>query len=83
MAIMDVFSKEDRAEITVSQLYHLLKEAGRADLFRNGVVNKIPYSHILAVLDGYDGKDIKNLDELDVNAQVVNEEEKVETLGQT
>ena len=52
MGIIDAFSKEDRTEITVSQLYELVKEAGRADLFRNGVKNKIPYAHILSVLDG-------------------------------
>lgn len=52
MGIIDVFSKEDRTEITVSQLYELVKEAGRADLFCNGVKNKIPYAHILSVLDG-------------------------------
>lgn len=52
MGIMDAFSREDRVEVTVSQLYELVKEAGRADLFRNGVKNKIPYAHILCVLDG-------------------------------
>lgn len=52
MGIIDAFSKEDRTEITVSQLYELIQEAGRADLFRNGVKNKIPYTHILSVLDG-------------------------------
>lgn len=52
MGIMDVFSKEDRVEVAVSQLYELVKEAGRADLFRNGVKNKIPYAHILCVMDG-------------------------------
>lgn len=52
MGIMDAFSREDRVEVTVSQLYELVKEAGRADLFRNGVKNKIPYSHILCVMDG-------------------------------
>lgn len=52
MGIMDAFSKEDRVEVTVSQLYNLVKEAGRADLFRNGVKNKIPYDHILCVMDG-------------------------------
>lgn len=52
MGIMDTFSKEDRIKITVSQLYELVKEAGRADLFRNGVKNKIPYAHILCVIDG-------------------------------
>lgn len=52
MGIIDAFSKEDRAELTVSQLYSLLKEAGRADLFRNGVKNKVPYEHILLVMDG-------------------------------
>lgn len=55
MGIMDAFAKEDRVEITVSQLYELVKEAGRADLFRNGVKNKVPYSHILCVLDGAPG----------------------------
>lgn len=52
MGIMDVFSKDDRVEMTVSQFYSLLQEAGRADLFRNGVKNKIPYEHIMAVMDG-------------------------------
>ena len=52
MGIMDAFSREDRVEVTVSQLYELVKEAGCADLFRNGVKNKIPYDHILCVLDG-------------------------------
>lgn len=52
MGIMDAFSREDRAEVTVSQLYELVKEAGRADLFRNGVKNMVPYEHILQVMDG-------------------------------
>lgn len=52
MGIMDAFSREGRVEVTVSQLYELVKEAGRADLFRNGVKNKIPYGHILCMLDG-------------------------------
>lgn len=52
MGFIDAFSKEDRTEITVIQFYELVKEAGRADLFRNGVKNKIPYAHILSVLDG-------------------------------
>ena len=52
MGIIDAFSREDRVEVTVSQLYDLVKEAGRADLFRNGVKNKIPYAHILCVMDG-------------------------------
>jgi len=54
MGIMDAFGKEDRIEITVNQLYQLVKEAERADMFRNGVKNQIPYSHILCVLDGED-----------------------------
>lgn len=55
MGLMDAFSREDRVEITISQLYDLVKEAGRADLFRNGVKNKIPYAHILCVLDSAEG----------------------------
>jgi len=54
MGFADAFAKEDRVEITVSQLYVLVKEASRADLFRNGVKNSIPNSHILCVLDGDD-----------------------------
>lgn len=52
MNLMDAFSREDRVEVTISQLYDLVKEAGRADLFRNGVKNRIPYAHILCVMDG-------------------------------
>lgn len=52
MNLMDAFSREDRVEVTISQLYDLVKEAGRADLFRNGVKNRIPYTHILCVMDG-------------------------------
>lgn len=52
MTIMDAFKPEDRVEITVNQLYGLMKEASRADLFRNGVKNMVPYDHILQVMDG-------------------------------
>lgn len=52
MNLMDAFSREDCVEVTISQLYDLVKEAGRADLFRNGVKNRIPYAHILCVMDG-------------------------------
>lgn len=52
MGLADLFGKEDRVEICISQLCELLKEAGRADLFRNGVKNKVPYDHILQVMDG-------------------------------
>jgi len=45
---------EERIEITVSQLYELVKEAARADLFRNGVKNRVPFSYILSILDGED-----------------------------
>lgn len=55
MGFLEAFKADDRMEITVPQLYELLKEAGRADLFRNGVKNKIPYAHILCVLDGASG----------------------------
>ncbi len=59
MGLLDAFSKEDRVEITVSQLYNLISEASKANLFRNGVKNQIPYSHILCVLDG-DDSGLKN-----------------------
>lgn len=52
MGIMDAFKEEDRIQITVSQLYDIVQEAGRADLFRNGVKNRVPYDYILQVLDG-------------------------------
>lgn len=52
MGIMDFFRGDDRMQITVTQLFELAKEAGRADLFRNGVKNRIPYAHILCVMDG-------------------------------
>lgn len=52
MGLVEAFKEDDRMQITVNQLYGLVKEAGRADLFRNGVKNRVPYEHILQVLDG-------------------------------
>lgn len=51
MGLADIF-KDENVEIKVGKLYELLKEAARAELFRNGVKNKVPYNHILEVMDG-------------------------------
>lgn len=64
MGIAELFKEDDRIEITVSQLFKVLKEAAKADLFRNGVKNRVPYAQILQVMDGSDEALVKD-DSLD------------------
>ena len=52
MGIVDLFSAEDRLEITVSQLMGLIKESVKAEMLLNGVTNKVDYDDILKVVTG-------------------------------
>ena len=52
MGIVDVFSAEDRLEITVSQLMSLIKESVKAEMLLNGVTNMVAYNDILKVVNG-------------------------------
>ena len=52
MGIVDVFSAEDRVEITVSQLISLLRESVKAEMLFNGVTNMVAYNDILKVVNG-------------------------------
>lgn len=52
MGLTDVFGKEDRCEITISQLWSLIKEASKADLMMNGIKNRIDYESIYMIMTG-------------------------------
>ena len=52
MGIVDIFSAEDRVEITVSQLMSLLRETVKAEMLLNGVTNLVAYNDILKVVNG-------------------------------
>ena len=52
MGIVDIFSAEDKVEITVSQLMSLLRESVKAEMLLNGVTNLVAYNDILKVVNG-------------------------------
>lgn len=52
MGIMDAFKEEDRATVTVSQLYRMLREAAKTELLMNAVRCDVPNRYIAAMADG-------------------------------
>ena len=52
MGIVDLFSAEDRVEITISQLMSLLRESVKVEMLLNGVTNMVAYNDILKVVNG-------------------------------
>lgn len=52
MGIMDAFKEEDRATVTVSQLYKMLREAAKTELLMNAVRCDVPNRYIAAMADG-------------------------------
>lgn len=52
MGIIDAFKEEDKATVTVSQLYKMLREAAKAELLMNAVRCDVPNRYIAAMADG-------------------------------
>lgn len=52
MGIMDAFKEEDRATVTVSQLYRMMREAAKTELLMNAVRCDVPNRYIAAMADG-------------------------------
>ena len=52
MGILDTFKEEDRATVTVSQLYKMLREAAKTELLMNAVRCDVPNRYIAAMADG-------------------------------
>lgn len=52
MGILDTFKEEDRATVTVSQLYKTLREAAKVELLMNAVRCDVPNRYIAAMADG-------------------------------
>lgn len=52
MGLVDVFTPEQRVEMTYSQFYSLVKEATKTDLLMNAVKNKVDYDAIHTMMTG-------------------------------
>ena len=52
MGIIDAFKEEDRATVTISQLYKMLREAAKTELLINAVRCDVPNRYIAAMADG-------------------------------
>lgn len=52
MGIIDAFKEEDRATITITQLYRMLREAAKTELLMNAVRCDVPNRYIAAMADG-------------------------------
>ena len=52
MGLMDAFNTEDRVQVKFSDFYAMMKEGTRAEMMENGLKNRIPHAHILAVVNG-------------------------------
>lgn len=52
MGIIDAFKEEDRATVTVSQLYRMMREAAKTELLMNAVRCDVPNRYIAAMADG-------------------------------
>lgn len=52
MGIMDAFEKEDRAEIKITSLYQMLREAAKCELLMNAVNCHVDYECIRAMATG-------------------------------
>lgn len=49
MGLTDVFSKEDRVEITISQFHDLMEEAVKTELILNGLEARINAENLLSI----------------------------------
>lgn len=52
MGLADVFSKEDRLEVTFSDFYRLVKEGVKAELVMNAVNCNVPHQFIREMATG-------------------------------
>ena len=52
MGIVDIFSAEDRVQITVSQLIQIIRKDVQAEMLLNGILNKVDHDAICQVVTG-------------------------------
>ena len=52
MGIADAFGKEDRVELKISDFMKLSKNALTAEIIMNGLHNRLPHNHIIAMVEG-------------------------------
>ena len=49
MGLTDVFSKEDRVEITISQFHDLMKESVKSELILNGLEAEVSAKDLMSI----------------------------------
>lgn len=52
MGIVDAFTPEARVELTYSEFYKLIQEAGKTELLMNAVRCEVPYQYIRETMTG-------------------------------
>lgn len=52
MGTADLFGKEDRAQVKMSQLYELMKESAKAELMLNAIQCDVPHKYIREMMVG-------------------------------
>ena len=52
MGVMDVFEREDRAQVKMTTLYTMMKEAARSELVMNAVNCNVPHRYIREMANG-------------------------------
>lgn len=52
MGLADTFGREDRAEVTFSDFYKLMREASKAELVMNAVNCNVPHRYIREMASG-------------------------------
>lgn len=52
MGLADVFSREDRVEVTFSDFFNIVKQAAQKENLMNGVNCNVPYEYIREMVTG-------------------------------
>jgi len=52
MGLADVFNKEDRVQVTISDFYTLMRESVKAELIMNAVNCNVPHQFIRETVTG-------------------------------
>lgn len=52
MGVMDAFERDDRAEVKVTALYQMLREAAKCELLMNAVNCDVPHMYIREMATG-------------------------------
>ena len=60
MGLIDLFTPEDKVEMTFSQFHSLVRESVKSDLLINGLKNKVPHEYMLAMMEAEESEETKD-----------------------